>query len=74
MCPTSLHKEKRCVSFVADRSVSNILWLLGPEKYYKKYVDKSGKVCYYTQALRENPFGRRIWASGGIGRLARFRF
>ena len=41
--------------------------------FLKKGVDKSEAAWYYVQALSDSS-PNKIWASGGIGRLARFRF
>ena len=43
--------------------------------FLKKVVDKQKTACYYVQALSDSSARReQRWASGGIGRLARFRF
>ena len=43
-------------------------------KNEKKYVDKCCRPWYYSWAVGCEPLRNIIWASGGIGRLARFRF
>ena len=43
-------------------------------KKTKKGVDKWRTPWYYVAVVREQPRANEICASGGIGRLARFRF
>ena len=72
-------KDAKGMPFVPGKTIKGLireaaetLTCLAPDKYpSQKIIDKS--FCPWYDTNRQGKL-RRIWASGGIGRLARFRF